>query len=188
MAKDEPKPQVDLISAEEFAKNWDTERRVHELNRMAFHLRGTTMYVPARTKADMDETMGGPTAAVRTRTFPEDFRVWVSPCPASAPNARKLRPTSDTQAAAEFGFGIPLKKLGIKVPDTRQYTFEAKRLLVEGGGVVYEISFREYENIRREVDEAALAAAKKEKAEKAKARRSKKKVGSPNQSPPATGG
>ncbi|MFZ5823648.1 MAG: hypothetical protein ACOY94_04855, partial [Bacillota bacterium] len=90
------------ISAEEFAKVWDSERRVHDLNPLTLHLRNSTMYVPARTKADMDESIGGPAQAVRTRTFPEEFKVWISPCDPKADDARKLRATTDTQGTAEF--------------------------------------------------------------------------------------
>lgn len=174
MAKEDPIKIPDrVISVEEFAKGWDTERRIHELNPLSFNLKGSTMYVPSRTKSDMDEAHGGPTPAIRTRTFPGEYRAWISPCAENAPGARKLRPSTDTHGTAEFGFGIPLRKLGIKVPETRQYTFEATRLLVEGGGIIYEISFRDFENRKRDVDEAALAAEKQAKAEKKKARRSR---------------
>lgn len=174
MAERLPKAQGRVISAEEFAKGWDWERRVTDLNDLTFHLRGTSMYVPARTKADMDAAMGGPTPAVRTRTFAREYKVWISPCLSDTPDCRILRPANDSQGTAEFAFGIPLRKMGIKVPFTRQYTFEAERIPVEGGGVVYQISFKEFENIPRNIDEAALQAAKQAKAEKAKARRARK--------------
>lgn len=152
MTKDDANQRTGMISATEFAQVWDTERRVHELNPLTFHLRNSTMYVPARTKSDMDDVRGGPVQAVRTRTFKKEFRVWISPCDPNAPDARNLRPTTDTHGAAEFGFAIPLRKLGIRVPETRQYTFEAERIPVEDGGVVYEISFKEFQNIPRDVD------------------------------------
>lgn len=171
------KAQVRVISAEEFAKGWDKERRVTDLNPLTFHLRGTTMYVPARTKADMDATLGGPTPAVRTRTFGSEYKVWISPCRKEVPDKRTLRPTNESQGTAEFAFGIPLRKMGVKVPFTRQYTFPAERIPVEGGGVVYEISFKEFENTPRDVDVAALQAAKQAKAEKAKERRAGKRRG-----------
>lgn len=138
-----------MISAEEYARGWDSERRVHELDPLLFNLRGTGMYVPARTKADMDEVMGGPALRVKTRTFAKEYRVWISPCLPTDPDARNLRPTTDTQGTAEFGFGIPLRKMEIKVPPTRQYSLKAKRLPVANGGVVYEISFADFANTPR---------------------------------------
>lgn len=171
MSKDELGNAVHKVSAQEVAKGWDAERHAHELNPLAFHLRGSTMYVPARTKSDMDKTLGGPTPAVRTRTFPEEYRIWINPCQKDSPGARTLRPVTKTQGAAEFGFAIPLRKLGIRVPATRSFVFEAMRLQVEGGGVVYEIAFNDFQNLPRDVDEAALAAVKQAKAEKRKARR-----------------
>jgi hypothetical protein len=169
------------ISAAEAAAHWDSERRPHELLPIKFHIRGTVCYVPARTKSDVDEENKGPTTHVKTRTFEAEKKVWISPCSAKDPDARKLRIISDTEGTAEFGFGIPLLKLALKLPPTRQYEFIAEKRPVEGGGAVYEISFADFERVRREVDEVALAAAKQAKAQKAKARRAGRTQGTPGQ-------
>lgn len=186
MAESKPKKvSPAIISAEEFAQGWDSERRLHQLNDLTFHLRGTRMYVPARTKADMDEVNGGPTSYVKTRTFAGEYKVWIAPCDADDPDARPLRPT-ESLGAAEFGFSIPLRKMKLKLPVTRQFDFQAKRLAVEGGGVVYAISFQDVENTRRDLDENKLAEAKKAKAEKAKAKRAPKKKKKESTASPST--
>lgn len=185
MAESKSKGSQEMISAEEFANGWDSERRVHELNPLTFHLRGSTMYVPASTKSDMDEMNGGPTTHVKVRTFAMEYKVWIAPCKAGDPHARKLRPT-ESLGAAEFGFAIPLKKMNLKLPVTRQFEFPAKRLDVEGGGVVYAISFQDVENTRRDLDENKLAADKKAKVEKAAAKRAPKKTKKESAASPRT--
>jgi len=165
-----------IISAEEFAKGWDSERRIHELNDLELSLRGTTLYMPARTKSDFEETFGGPVTHVKFRTFEDDFLVWLTPCKPTDPEARPLTPTTDTQSAAQLGFAIPLRKMHITVPETRQFTFKVERIPVEGGGAVYEISFKEFRDERRQVDEETLAAIKRAKAEQVKARRAQKRA------------
>jgi len=149
MAESEPrKPRI--ISAAEFAQGWDTERTTHELNDLEVNVKGTTLYIPFKTKSDMEEVMGGPVSTVKYRTFP-DFRVWLAPCAPNDPDARPLRSTNDTQSSAQLGFAIPLRKLHVKVPKTRKYTFPLERIQVEGGRVVYEMSFKEFEDERRQV-------------------------------------
>lgn len=142
------KPRI--ISAAEFAQGWDTERTTHELKDLEVNVRGTTLYIPFKTKSDMEEVMGGPVSAVKYRTF-SDFRVWLTPCAPNDPDARALRPTNDTQSSAQLGFAIPLRKLHVTVPKTRKYTFPLERIEVEGGRVVYEFSFRDFEDERRQV-------------------------------------
>lgn len=149
--------EVRMISAEEYAQRWDQERRVTQFDPLIFSLRTTVLYVPARTKADMDTAMGAPTQTVRTRTFP-DYRVWIAPCRPDHPEARTLRPTTETQGAAVLAFAVQLRKLGLKLPKTRQYTLPARRLPVEGGGVVYEITFAEFVQKPRNVVTATAAA------------------------------
>ena len=170
--QDVKKEELQMISAEEFAKGWDEERRVQDLDKLTLALRETTMYIPTRTKLDMDELMGGPTLAVRTRTF-EDYRVWITPCKPDHPDARALRPTTDTHGAAELSFGVQLRKMGLKIPRTRTYVFGVKRIPAEGGGVVYEISFAEFKNKRRDLQAPAAAA------KQAKGRRRAPKVVKP---------
>ena len=162
------KDEVPMISAEEFAQTWDVERRVSQFDPLIFTLRSTVLYVPARTKADMDEVMGAPTQTVRTRTFP-DYRVWIAPCRPDHPEARPLRPTTESQGAAVLAFAVQLCKMGLKMPKTRQYTLPAKRLPVEGGGVVYEITFADFEQKRRNLVTAKTGAKRAKSTRRARA-------------------
>lgn len=164
-----------VITAEEFAQGWDSERRVHELKDLQVSVRDTALYVPAKTKSEFETTFGGPVTAIKYRTF-EDFRVWLTPCKPDDPDARAIVPTTDTQSAGQVAFAIPLRKLGVKVPLTRTYNFTLTPIPVEGGSTVYEMSFKDFENERRDVDAEAAAAIKKVKAEQAKAKRAQKRA------------
>lgn len=165
-----------MISPEELVSGWDTERSVHELNELTVNIKGTTLYIPAKTKSSLEAVHGGPVSTVRFRTLP-DFRVWLAPCLPTDEGARKLIPTSDTRSAAHLAFAIPLRKLGITVPPTRQYTFNVKQIPVTGGGAVFEISFKGFsDDPRKHVDEELIAAIKKAKALKAKANRERKRA------------
>jgi hypothetical protein len=83
--------------------------------------------------------------------------VWVAPCKSDHPDARALRPTTDTQSAAELAFAVQIRKLEVTIPKTRQFTFKAKKIPVEGGGAVYEISFADFKTNRRKLGEAAAS-------------------------------
>lgn len=155
--------------------SWDIERRVHEMAPLEMHLSGSTMYIPARLKTEMDRDYGGPVPAVKTRTFVDAVKVWIATTTMSDKAARKVR-TSKTLGSAEFGFGIPLRKLGLAIPPGRQLNFPVKRVGKEGQETVYEISFADYANLPRDIDLEAIAAAKKAKAEKAKARRAARRA------------
>lgn len=177
MAANDPSKKPRIISAAEFAQGWDSERKLHELNDLKVMAKGTTLYIPAKTKADFDDIFGGPVMAVKYRTFEDEFKVWLTPCKVDDPDARPLVLLTDTQSAAQLGFSIPLRKLGItKVPETRQYTFTLERIPVEGGGVVYEMSFKDFEDLPRQIDEETAAAIKKIKAEQARAKRERKRA------------
>lgn len=102
----------------------------------------------------------GPVTHVKFRTFAEEYRVWLTPCKPGDKGARDLNPTTDTNSAAQPAFGIPLRKMHVTVPETRQYVFDVEKVPVEGGRVVYEISFKDFSDERREVDQEALAAIK----------------------------
>ncbi len=153
---------------------WDTERRPHELEDLELHLQNGSMYVPSRMKAEMDSVNGGPVVAVKTKTIVDQMKVIIAPCLTTDPAARKVR-TSATLGSAEFGFGIPLRKLGLIVPVGRQLIFPVKKV-PNGDKVAYEISFADYANKPRDVDLEALAAEKKAKAEKAKARKAARRA------------
>jgi hypothetical protein len=166
-----------MISSAEFVQGWDSERRVHELNRLQTTVKGTTLYIPAKTKSDFDLVYGSRVTHVKYRTFESEFKVWLTPCRPDDPDARPLVLLTDTQSAAQLAFAIPLRKLGIqKVPDTRQYTFTLERIPVEGGGMIYEMSFRDFDDLPRQIDEETAAAIKKIKAEQAKANRERKRA------------
>lgn len=156
---------IDLAAVEAVLQGgWDAERRIHELEGLEMHLTGTTMYVPARTKEQMDQDHGAPVLAIKTRTFPETGKVWIAPAQPGESEARRLR-TTKTMRAANFGFGIQLRKLGVKVPDDRQLIFKVNRIET-GQGVIYEIGFSDVENVPRELGESQAAAAQQPKAEK----------------------
>lgn len=165
MVKHGPK-EIDLQAIEQLLEQgWDHERRIHELNELEVRLSGTTMYVPARTKAQMDQDNGSPVASLKTRTFAESGKVWIAPARPGEPGSRKLRPTR-TLGAGSFGFGIPLRKLGVTVPEERQFVFKVTRIETSQG-VIYEIGFSDAENLPREIEESQAAAAKQPKEKKA---------------------
>jgi hypothetical protein len=168
--KTNPEPQIPTSLS---TIDWDHERTVHQLDPLEVHLRTTTMYIPSRMKEQMDRDHGKPVVALRTKTFPETGMVWLSTIGLGTPGARMVR-AGKTLGTAEFGFGIPLRKLGLKLPVERQFNFKVLPVTLEDGGIVYEISFAEAENLPRDVHEALLAAAKQAKAVKIKSRRAKK--------------
>jgi hypothetical protein len=174
MAEKDVRPERRVVSQVEFTQSWDTERRVVELNDILVNIKGTTLYIPAKTMSVWQETYGGPVSTVKYRTFEEDFRVWLTPCRPEEEGARPLRPLSDTRGSAQLAFAIPLRKLHIKVPSTRQYSFPLQPLPVEGGGTIYELSFRKFEDIRRKIDEEVREITKQAKAEEAKAKRAER--------------
>lgn len=157
---------------------WDTEQRVTELGSLEFRLTGTNMYIPAATKQQMDEDHGMPVTYVRTKTEKETGSVSIAAADAETEGARLIRP-SDTLGTAEFGFSIPLRKLGLSLPATRQFVFPAERFETDAGWT-YKISFSEFMNNKRQVDEAAMAAQKQMKREKMRAKKLRK-------APPAVG-
>lgn len=175
MAKKPVQAKGRIVSAAEFAQTWDTERKLHELDKLIVTIRGTTMYIPAKTKSDFEDEFHGPVMAVRYKTFP-DFRVWLTPCKPGGEDSRNLNPTSDTESAAQMGFAIPLRKLGIRIPASRKYLFPLEKIPVEDGGAVYELTFQDFESMRRQVDEEAARAVRQAKAEQAKAKRAAKRA------------
>jgi hypothetical protein len=166
-----------MISVEEFTQGWDSERKLKELEQVLAILKGTTVTFPAATKADFDAAFGSPVSAVKYRTFPEQAKVWFTPCSPIDKDARSLVMLSDTQSTAQLAFAIPLRKLNIgKVPETRQWVFTLEKVPVEGGGTVYEMSFTDYVDQPRQVDAETAAEIKRIKAEQAKAKREQKRA------------
>lgn len=164
-----------IISAQEFAQGWDHERTIHDLKKLTVNIKGTTLYIPVNTKSAFDTAFGCPVTAVKFRTFP-DFRVWLTPCRANDENARKLVLSAHTRRSAQLGFAIPLRKLGVTVPTTRQFTFPIKAIPAEGGGAVFEIAFRDFVDEPRHIDAELQAAVKKAKTERTKAVRERRQA------------
>lgn len=154
------KEHLDATVSEE---SWDLERRPHELNDLELHLAGTDLYIPARTKWQMNQDNGAPVLALKTKSYPESGTVRMAAAQPGDRAARKLRLT-ETMGAATLAFGIPLRKLGMSVPAGRKLVFKVKRLTT-GTGILYEISFNDAANLPREQSGSQAAAAKQPEAE-----------------------
>lgn len=147
----------------ESEESWDLERRPHELNDLEMSLTETDLYIPARTKWQMDQDNGAPVLALKTKSYPESGAVRMAAAQPGDRAARRLRLT-ETMGAATLGFGIPLRKLGLSIPAGRKLVFKVKRLVTDNG-VHYEISFNDAANLPREQTGSQAAAAKQPEAE-----------------------
>lgn len=176
MSEKKPANQPRIISAAEYAQGWDRERSTHELEELLVKVRGTTIAFLAAMKKDMDQVIGAPVKLAKVRTFPEEFKVWVTPAKKADEETRAVHPTSDTEGSATMAFAIPLRKLNIRIPRSRTYVFPVTRIPVEGGGAVYEISFANFENMKRQLDEELKKANEQAKKEQAEAKRELKRA------------
>lgn len=119
----------------------------------------------------MDMDHGSPVAAILTRTFTDKGTVQWAPAPTTnTKGARKVR-TTDTLGGAYVAFGIPLRKLRFSPPEERSLTMDVTRIPIANGKVIYEISFAQFENEKRDLDMAKRSEKKQAKAQKQRQRR-----------------
>jgi hypothetical protein len=120
--------------------------------RLEIRIVGTQAYIPSFTRGVMDKNFGAPVMAMNTRTEVETKCVFLSVAKdPEAKEARKLRST-DTMGPAYMAFGVPLRKLKLRLDATRQVVLPLNVLEVPGEGTVYWASFAEIENNRRDLD------------------------------------
>lgn len=157
---------------ERFLKATQDEQSVYEVERsLQLHVVGTTAYIPSYTRGVMDKNFGAPVMAIETRTDVESKTVFISPAKdPEARSAKSLR-SSDTMGPAYVAFGVPLRKLKLKLALSRRVVLPLHVMEVPNEGTVYWASFAEIEKERRDIDMEAIAAAKQEKAAQKKARK-----------------
>jgi hypothetical protein len=141
-----------------------------EQGRLELHLSGTDAYIPRFTRRVMDKSHGAPIMAVETRTYQESRCVFITPVKPGGTRARKLR-NDRTLGPATFAFGVPLRKLGLKIPAGRRLILPLTPLDTPDHGTVYWASLADVESEKRHVDLQLIAAVKQAKGEKAKVRR-----------------
>jgi hypothetical protein len=149
------------------------EHSVTEIEqRLQIHIVGTTAYIPSYTRRVIDKNFGSPVMAINTRTDFDTKTVFIYAAKdPEALGAKKLR-SSDSMGAAFVAFGVPLRKIKVKLNVTRRIILPLTILDVPNEGTVYWASFADIEKERRDLNMEAIAVAKQEKAAKAKARKS----------------
>jgi hypothetical protein len=163
-------PAPDKVLAD-FLKAEADAPSVHDLEqRLELHLSGTSGYVPSYTRRVMDKNHGAPIMAIETRTYNDTKRVFLQPVNPNDKRGRKLR-KDETLGPAVFAFGVPLRKLGIKLPTSRRIILPLTPLETPDHGIVYWASLADIEHERRDVDMELAAAAKQAKADKTKTRK-----------------
>lgn len=183
-------PALLKTAIERFLKAKQDESSVLEVEQqLQLHLVGTTAYIPTFTRTVMDKHFGSPVMAVHTRTDEENKIVYIYPAKdPDARDAKRLRST-DAMGAAYVAFGVPLRKLKMKLNVTRRIILPLTMMEVPGEGIVYWASFADTVKERRDVDLEALAAAKQKKALQNQARRvASAKQAAPKASSPDTAG
>jgi hypothetical protein len=144
---------------EEFLATGEDVPTVHEVDQgMELHVTGTDAYVTSFTRQQWDKAFGGPVQAVKTRTNKASKTVYIYA--ADDPeerNARKLR-CDDISGPAFFAFGVPLRQLGITVPEERRVILPLQSLQAEGR-TVWCVSFADYEKENRQLEAAGQAGA-----------------------------
>jgi hypothetical protein len=171
--RSEAEPTQDLKrTLEEFLQAEADGPSIHDVDegRLELHLSGTDAYMTRYTRRVMLQNHGAPFMAVETRTYKETKRVFIQPGKLGDKRARKLR-SDKTLGPAVFAFGVPLRKLGIKIPAGRRLIVPLTPLDTPDHGVVYWASLVDAEAEKRDVDVELAAAIKLVKAEKAKARK-----------------
>jgi hypothetical protein len=108
-------------SADQFV--WDTEDRTQLTSAREGHVRDNLIYMTAPLWQEMTEAWGGVVTHVKTSTDKETGEVTVAKAGAKEPGAVLVR-LIGAQNTAEFSFFRPLRKLGLKVPPSRQYNVE----------------------------------------------------------------
>lgn len=169
-----------------FLKTKQDEAGVHQVEqRLELRLVGTEVYIPSYTRGVMDKNFGAPVMAINTRTELANKCVFLSPAKdPDARDAKKLRST-DTMGPAYMAFGVPLRKLKLKLDPTRQVVLPLNTLEVPGEGIIYWASFAELENNRRGLDQVILDADRKAKNAQAKAKKeAKRNAKKPANEPP----
>jgi hypothetical protein len=177
-----PKDQSALQQAvAQFLQAKHDPKTVNDLEqRLELHLAGTNAYIPAYTRADMDKENGAPVVALYTKTITETNTVYIYAVKPPIPkDARKLR-GSETMGPAYFAFGVPLRTLGLQLPVSRKVILPLTKLPIPEHPMVYVASLAEIEKGARDVDMAAISAAKQQKAVAKQARKARSKA-SPSQ-------
>jgi hypothetical protein len=170
-----------------FLKAKQDERSVTEVEQpLQIHIVGSQAYIPSYTRSVLDKNFGAPVMAIYTRTEADSKTVFIYP--AKTPDARgakKLRST-ETMGAAYVAFGVPLRKIGVKLNISRRVILTLNILEVPNEGTVYWASFADIDKERRHIDTVAIAAAKQEKVAKAKARKESRAKKSSDSAPTET--
>lgn len=144
--------------------------------RLEIRIVQTDAYIPSYTRSVMDKNFGAPVMAMITRTEPESKCIFLMPAKdPDAKEARKLR-SADSMGPAFLAFGVPLRKLKLKLDSTRQVVLPLNTLEVPGEGTVYWASFADVENNRRDLDQVILDETRKQKAAEAKAKKEAKRA------------
>jgi hypothetical protein len=145
---------------EAFLKTPTDEQSVRQLEEpLEAHLTGTNLYLPTPTRAAVDRNNGAKVMALETKTDVEGKRVFFFPTDPGAPGARKLR-TTQSMGPAWFAFGVPLRKLKLKFTVSRRLILPIHTLETPEHDTVYWVSFADVQMEARNVDLAAIAAAK----------------------------
>jgi hypothetical protein len=164
-------PDPIKTALERFLKTSQDEASVLDLEgTLEVRLAGNTLYVPSYTRSVMDENHGATVMAIFTNTDVESKTVYFYPAAdPDAKGARKLR-TTESMGPALVSFGVPLRKLKLQFKESRRVVLPVHILPTPNHGTVYYISFAEVEIEARNIDKAAMAAAKQAK----KSRKAKK--------------
>jgi hypothetical protein len=168
--------KADKALSEFLQSGWDTERRISDLAKFQVVVTGTSMYLPANTKALMDQNYGRPVLAVMTKTASEQGKIYFRPIELDSPGSRRVRPTR-TLGAAYVGIAIPLRKLGIEVPPSHRLILDVESIQDPKLGMVYSIQFLGFEVEKRNLDPDVEKAKKAVVAEEKKARKAERLQG-----------
>ncbi|MDB4898171.1 MAG: hypothetical protein JWN15_4433 [Firmicutes bacterium] len=170
--RSESEPVQDRNKAlEEFLRSqMDTSIHEAEDGRLELRLSGTDAYLSRYTKKVMDKNHGVMLMAIETRTDKESKRVFLQPGKRGDTQARTLH-QSKTMGTATFAFGVPLRKLGIKIPAGRRIILPLTPMDTPDHGTVYWASLADVEVEKRNLDPELIAAKKHVKTETAKLRR-----------------
>lgn len=166
------------VSADEallaFLKSGYDEARVTDLDQeLQVRLSKKDLYIPAYTRNRMDKNHGKPVMALYTKTDVPNGLVYLIPADnPGAKEARKVR-ISDTMGGAHVAFAVPLRKLGLTLPD-RKYTFTLTTKVLPGMGTVYVMSFEDFDHEKLGVDGEVAAVTQQVKQEQAEAKRAQR--------------
>ena len=148
-----------------FLKAKEDERSVTQLEQpLQIHIVGTQAYIPSYTRSVMDKLFGAPVMAINTRTEPESKTIFIYPAKAPVSRtARKLRST-ESMGAAYVAFGVPLRKIGVKLDQSRRVTLPLNVLEVPNEGIVFWASFAEMDKERRAISRPPVTGTKQQQA------------------------